>query len=390
MLVSAPIIPTLKLVQVMCNVIPVDHGLLWLGALMLCAPLCIAGLYVSPVGLFILAGHSEIELGGATLYAIECCGPLRRTWVRSTTNLRRFFVCEGLESLNLFGKLSIGPLGTLCVITPEWTPVVGGPKSKSMWLAPGYPRPWLVALAEDLAQRCAAANQADGPPSLARIPVLEETPDFSDYEELNERPTGSRITLERSAEGLRLIVPPGVHNGPGWYVAGGFLCFLAFALFMNFFEVAHGPDDMPYWLNVLLFAATGIGGISFILAQANLSRRCVELAVICDTLIVRQVNLFGTKQWQWSREHLADVFVLYHPDSEGPDYCELQIQPRPGEDGVLRLLAYRDVSELRWLATVLRQALRCPCNSKDSPAAGLVVRSPLHVLRSREKHGRRC
>src|SRR5262249_22060109 len=131
MLCSAPIIPTWKVVQAMRDQIPADQGLLWLGAWMLCALLCKAGLYVSPVGLFLLAGHSEIELRGATLYAIECCGPVRWTWERSTAGLRRFFVSEGLESLNLFGKLSVGPLGTLCVITPEWKAVVGGPKAKS-------------------------------------------------------------------------------------------------------------------------------------------------------------------------------------------------------------------------------------------------------------------
>ena len=59
----------------------------------------------------------------------------------------------------------------------------------------------------------------------------------------------------------------------------------------------------------------------------------------------------------------------------------LQIEPRAGDGRALHLLAYRDVSELRWVATVLRQALRCPCDSRDSPAYGLVVQSPMLVLR---------
>jgi hypothetical protein len=381
MLCSAPILPTWKVVQAMRGQIPADDGLLWLGACVLCALLCRAGLYVSPVGLFILSGHSEIELRGATLYAIECCGPVRWRWERSTADLRRFFVSEGLESLNLFGKLSIGPLGTLCVITPEWKAVVDGPKAKSMWLAPGYPRPWLVSLAEDLARRCASADPAAVLPSPATVPVLEQAPDFSDYEELAEQPAGSRITVEQSAESLRLIVPPGIRNSPGWYIAGGFLCMMAFALSTMFFE-DDAVRDMPLWLNVLLFTGTGIGGISFILAQANLTRRRLELAVHGDALMVLQSNLFGAKQRQWRREHVADVFVIHHPDSEGPDHWELQIQPRPGEGDAFRLLAYQDVSELRWLATVLRQALRCRCDSKYSPAQGLVVRSPRLVLSS--------
>jgi hypothetical protein len=379
MLCSAPIVPSWKLVQAMRNQIPPDQGLLWLGAWVFSLLFCRAGFYVLPVGLFIFAGHSEIELRDATLHAIECCGPVRWRWQRSTANLRRFFVSEGLESLNSFGKLSIGPLRTLCVITPEWKAVVGGPKAKSMWLAPGYPRAWLVPLAEDLARRCGQADPTAQVPSRAAVPVLEQAPDFSDYEELAAQPAGSRITLERSSEGLSLMVPPGIRNGPGWYLAGGFLCFMAFAFSTKLFEDA-AVRDMPLWLNLLLFAATGIGGIAFILAQVSLTRRRVALAVRGDALTVLQSNLFGSSQRQWRRDEVADVFVLHHPDSEAPDRWELQIQPREGNP--FRLLAYRDVSELRWLATVLRQALRCRGDSKYSPAPGLVVRSPLLVLRS--------
>src|SRR5689334_22148315 len=64
MLVSAPIIPAWQLVQAMLVRIPANpgEGLLWLGGLILSLPLCRAGLFVAPVGLFLVAGHSEIEL----------------------------------------------------------------------------------------------------------------------------------------------------------------------------------------------------------------------------------------------------------------------------------------------------------------------------------------
>ena len=157
---------------------------------------------------------------------------------------------------------------------------------------------------------------------------------------------------------------------------------MAFAVSTKFFE-AEAVRDMPLWLNVLFFAGTAIGGIAFIVAQANLTRRRVELVVHDDTLIVRQANLFGTTQTQWRREQVADVFVLHHPDSEGSDHWELQIQPHPGPGNAFRLLAYQDANELRWLATVLRQALRCPCDSNESPGPGFVVYSPLLALRSK-------
>jgi hypothetical protein len=71
------------------------------------------------------------------LFAHERCGPFRSTWERSVRDLRRFFVSEGFEPLNCFGRMTFGPLGILCVITPEWKPVVGGKPAKTMWLAPG-------------------------------------------------------------------------------------------------------------------------------------------------------------------------------------------------------------------------------------------------------------
>src|SRR5947207_653023 len=145
LLCSAPVIPTWKIIQATRDKIPADDGLLWLGGWMLATLPFRAGLHVVPVGLFILAGHSEIELSEDTIYAVERCGPVRWTWQRSTVDLRRFFLSQGLESLNRFGTLSLGPLRTLCVITPEWKAVVGGRSAKPMWLAPGYPRPWLLA-----------------------------------------------------------------------------------------------------------------------------------------------------------------------------------------------------------------------------------------------------
>lgn len=380
-LCSAPIVPAWKVFQALRQQMPAGSGLLWLGGCMLGALLCKAGLRFLPVGLFILAGHSEVELSGGTLYAIECCGPLRWTWRHSTSGLRRFFLSAGLESLNAFGRLSIGPLRTRYVITPEWQPAVGDPRLRPLWLAPGYPREWLVALAEDLARRCSAAGAA-AEPSRPAIPVLEQEPDLSDCEELGEQPIGSRIAVEESAEGLRLIVPPGIRNGPGWYFAGAFLCFMAFAFFTKFFE--GGPArDMPLWLNGLLFAVTGIGGLAFIVGQVTLSRRRVELAVRGDVLTIRESNPVRVRERQWRRDQVADVFVVHHLDSEGPDHWELQVQPHPEEGNAHRLLAYQDVSELRWLATMIRRALRCPGGSEDSLAHRLVVRSPWLALRLR-------
>jgi hypothetical protein len=380
-LCSVPLIPAWQVVRAIRQEIPDDQGMLWLFAAAFCFLFLRAGLALAHVGLFILAGHSEIELRGGTLYAVERCGPVRWTWERSAVGLRRFFVSEGLEPLNAFGKVSVGPLGTLGVITPEWKAVVGGEKAKPMWLAPGYPRPRLLALAEDLARRCPlpAAAPAAGQPAPT-VPVLEKEPDFSDYEELAEQPAGSQITVEETATGLTLNVPPvGLGPNAGAILCGGlFVCLVAAGISAN----VSADDEVIS--TVLVAAGVWVAGIALLVEGASRVGRRAELVVVGDTLFVRQSNLFGSEWQQWSRQHVADVFVVHCPgDSDNDDYWQLQIQPHPGGGDAYHLLAGRDVAELRWLATVLRRALRCPCNSQDSPPPGLVVRSPLLVLRSR-------
>jgi hypothetical protein len=359
------------------------QALLWLGGLMIGIGFLALAWRLACVGLFILAGRSEIELRDGVLYAHERCGPLCWTWERSASDLRRLFVSEGLEPLNFFGNVTAGPLGRLCAITPEWKPVVGGKPAKSMWLAPGYPRAWLLAVARDLAYRCAPAAEPafSIDPAKAKLPrepiaVVQRGPDFSDFEELAEQPEGSRITVAPSADGFLVVVPPLLlRSGPGWLWGGLFLCFFAFAVSTTFFN---DEADLPLWMRILLFAASGIVGIAFVAAHANLALRRVELAVHGESLMVWQSTLWGESKSQWSREQVADVFVLRHSDSEGPDHFELQIQPQPDAGSEMRLLAYQDPADLRWLATLLRRALRCDGLSMHSPPKGLVVRSPTH------------
>ena len=85
---------------------------------MLAAALSIAGWYVAPVGLFILAGHSEVGLRGMTLYAVECCGPLRWKWERSTADLRRFFESD-LRWLRRYGFSPLAPVGLHEGLNPQ-------------------------------------------------------------------------------------------------------------------------------------------------------------------------------------------------------------------------------------------------------------------------------
>jgi hypothetical protein len=348
------------------------------------------GIFLWKVGLLIVAGHSEIELDAGVLRAIECSGPVRWTWERRSAELRRFFVSEAVPQMTPFTSGSLGAVGNLCVITPEWQPVVGVATTRPLRLAPGYPREWLVALAEDLARRCAPADvAAAAPTAIAAVPmpapapsfsarvvliqVLQQAPDRSDYEELHERPVGSRIALDETPERLTLIVPPdGIMPHRGWYFASAFVGVIALltslSILVGLTEVASGST---------VFAVIAWGfGIALVMTGFHRSRRYVLLEVAGERLTVWQSGLLRVRRRGWSRHRLADVFVMHYPGSDEHNaYWELRIEPQPGAGAVFTLLAHRDGSELRWVATLLRRALGCPGHPDTSPPAGLVVRA---------------
>jgi hypothetical protein len=127
-------------------------------------------------------------------------------------------------------------------------------------------------------------------------------------------------------------------------------------------------------LLALVAWATGIG---FFLVAYTRSCRRVVLDVSGDHLVVWQSGLFRTRPRQWSRQQLADIFVVQcvTQDEDGTEYWELQIYPQAGQGRAFHLLANRDLTELRWLATLLRRTLRCPGTSPHSPPPGFVVQS---------------
>jgi hypothetical protein len=114
--------------------IPFAFGLIGCVVVLFSRRLIRFGLRTAAVGLFVLAGQSEIEVGPDVLAVRECWGPLRWVWRRSTQDLRRFLVSERLGPLNsLQGaraatavvlNLLFGSCRGVGVITPLWKPAV--------------------------------------------------------------------------------------------------------------------------------------------------------------------------------------------------------------------------------------------------------------------------
>jgi len=342
-------------------------------------PFIAGGLSIIGVGLFILAGHSEVELTRKTLRAIEATGPIRWSRKRSVEKLRRFVV----GSARAMGK-DHHP-------TPEFLSEFAGIKAElektDQWLllAPGYPRALLLPLANEMARLCNLSSQtAPVPAEQPAVRVVEETDQgVIPALERPEKPADSPVLLEEDANSLTLTVPPqGIWRGSHGLIIFAFLwCGMttigtAFAIH----SIIHGDADG--WFVLLFLLIFWVIGIGLLLGAIHMGRRRAVLAVVGGRLLVLQSGLFGSKRREWGREEIADLCT-------GPSGMEVNDKPVPelqvylpkGEK--VGLLGGRSEEELQWLATVLRRALKIASRSEtdsdfeevtEQPAGSKVVR----------------
>jgi hypothetical protein len=94
------------------------------------------------------------------------------------------------------------------------------------------------------------------------------------------------------------------------------------------------------------------------------ARAQVVLIVEGDQLEILEKSLVGTRHRSWNRDELTDVrcgdtgWVTGSDESEMTPIAQLHILPTGTKK--VGLLAGRDAAEVRWIATVLRRALRLP------------------------------
>jgi hypothetical protein len=169
-----------------------------------------------------------------------------------------------------------------------------------------------------------------------------------------EQPAGSRVRIEQQPNSVVLTIPPaGVLRGSkGMFTAGLFGCSFML-LFISIVIWGAGINDMPFIaIGVLLLGVC----IALVLGGINMGCRRAVLGVVDGTLMVYQTGLFRAKRHEWPSGAVAAIRA--GPTGTrvgGTPVVELQIQPTKGE--MVGLLAGREVDELRWIATVLRNAL---------------------------------
>ena len=267
--------------------------------------------------------------------------------------VRKFTVKFGGPTVN-DKPVTTGPLADLGALTAEYE------HGKPRMIAVGYPRDWLQALAEDLSTRIGAFASTLSRPTVEVVDATENQPQFMD---VAERPLGSQVEIQRRISGISIIIPPaGLRKGS----KGLFAFAIIWCLFMVVFTcgVVFGTKEgsaSNLWPFVAFIVAFWCIGLGLLAGAINMGRRRATLSVDGSTLRVTQVNLFGTKNWEWRRGEISAI----RADASGMavndvPIIELQIHPVSGKKA--GFFAGLDEQELRWLATELRRALSVPAN----------------------------
>jgi hypothetical protein len=188
------------------------------------------------------------------------------------------------------------------------------------------------------------------------------------FRERTEQPAGSKITLERSADGVVLTVPPAGWRHPNvrWmFLAGAGVSAMALAGYGLISWLAAvtselwAPGDSPVrgfaLLWVVVFGLLALLGLTEAVWRA---RRHALLAVADDTLTLNYTTLPGTWRWRWERRLVMDVRIGRSWCELEEANCNLQVHLKSGK--VVRVLVGYGDPELQWVATMVRRALRVP------------------------------
>jgi hypothetical protein len=327
----------------------------WLGWLFLLfdLPFLLVGLALVGVGLAIAFGRATIELRRSRITAVERVGPLRWRRTRDGSTLQRIDVKSGST------RQGNQPLAELAGMTAEFR------TGKRMFLAAGYPASWLSPLAKQIAadlerERPADLTQEQGEDIEINESEIGEgllVPEL-DLEDA-PRPSGTLVTLAENPDGVTLTIPPaGLRKGS----KGLFSFAILWCGFMTVFSsisvivpatTGKFAQAWPFLAFSALFWAIGIW---MLIAAINMGRRHAIIDVVEDVLLINRKNLFGLKSHQWRRDEIETIAIGPSGMSVN-DIPVLELKIRLRDETETGLFAGRDTQELRWIASVLRQAL---------------------------------
>ncbi len=361
-------------------------GLDW-GSLMFAAflvPFVLGGVTPILLGLWLIAGASDIVVRDGRVAAVERLGPLRRRRRRSIDGLTVLYLGHGGGSaLNSWlGSLSLLRAGT------DLDPSVerAAHDKNGLFLAWGYPEATLRPLATHVADLLGQYIGDRRPLPVIGVDLLESGTftghGASDtgwsHRVVERQPADSKAILDERADGLTLTLPAGgLWRGSAGLFASSLL-WCGFMMVFTSIVVFTGGLDIIFAAFITVFWAIGIG---MMLVAFNLGRRRVILDVVGvpgdATLLVARQDLRGIRQDDWPTRDIAAVRVA-DSGTEVNDrtlrqlHVELRDRKKP-----VKLLTGRPDEELAWIATTLRRGLFGAAGDHSSAgSASLITAQP--------------
>jgi len=384
--------------------------------LVVVVPLCRYPLWYLAALLF---GRREIGLRSDWLYAGERVGWLRQSKRWLLQRIKQIQIVDLLPDSTpankLRAKMSSTPDTSGAALARHLHVLTGVlDDGKRVVLAPFFPRELLDRFAADLTQQIAlAARDDDGlePASsiregdsprrtaeplsslsstspAARSPIeaapaigvsqviaeVQEKMRKAREPDIFEQPPGSKVQLERFPDGITFRVPPsGVWKGSAGMFQFGILWTFAIAGFTVLFAgagVAQGQGVSAVLGALGIMSLFWLVGAGLLLGGWVMGTRESVIAVVGDSVMVMQTGLRRSKRREWSRSAIKTVRVGAS-GTEVNDEPVLELQLHGPDKKLFGMLAGRDVQELTWMATLLRQALKgTEPGSPDKSQAG--------------------
>jgi hypothetical protein len=300
------------------------------------------------LGLTILAGRRVVEVRGGKLRTTERVGIF---WRAKRWPLDRF---DRVQIVGFFPTPAPGPKeGTLLSRLDALTGVLAD--GTRFMIAPGYERRLLYPVADELARRCNARNDATARPPVVVTTLVPTDPIDKWNDDAAERPADSRAVVDEYPEGVTINVPPAGFRGAGarLLVVGVFLLGLMVGQIAWTWGVRGAPTQ--------LFAGVGIVGALIATHGLRVARRRAVIAIVGPQLLILQTGLIRSRERKWDVNELAAVRVGKSGiEVNSEPVLELQIMPRTGLK--FGLLAGRSVVEISWIAATLRRLLALPAH----------------------------
>ena len=189
----------------------------------------------------------------------------------------------------------------------------------------------------------------------------EQTEEFAAEPIALTQPVGSKVVMERFADGLTLQVPPAglIAGSKGLFVFAvlwmGIVGFITVIFFVSI-VAANGKQNGPIWVPFAILSLFDMVGALLLVASINMGKRKAALAVTGGTLMVIQSGPFGTKQRDWPAGQVSSI-CAGPSGMEVNDVPVLELQIFDASGQKFGLLAGRGDNELKWLASELRAAL---------------------------------